>query len=123
MKSLPTALALAAAISTASFTAQADPAAFVGLSYSFGGNVGLSLKVLSDDEEGKNVAALGGTYYFGAQNPWGLDLGVGRTFDNGAVTIGWDFLQENGQISAGWADTEDDNSSESDEMVYLMPTS
>jgi len=88
-------------------TAQADPAAFVGISYSFGGGgVGISAKVLSDDDENKGVIG-GGVTYYPLTNQFGLGVGVGSTFDNGAALIGWDFLQNGVEASIGWADTED----------------
>lgn len=106
MKLLPLAL-----ISLLPFTIQADPAAFVGISYSFGGpGVGISVKVLSDDEEDQAVAALGATYYPMAVNKFGIDLSAGYAFDDAAVLVGWDFLQKSVQVSAGWADIEDDKS-------------
>ncbi|MFW5425836.1 MAG: hypothetical protein ACKE8G_04585 [Methylophagaceae bacterium] len=109
MKFLPLAL-----LGLLPFTAQADPAAFVGISYSFGGSgVGISVKVLSDDEEEQAVAALGATYYPTATNKWGMDLSAGYAFDDAAVLVGWDFLQESVQVSAGWADIEDDDSNHS----------
>lgn len=93
------------------FSAQADPAAFVGISYSFGGSgVGISIKILSDDEEDQVVAAVGATYYPMAADKFGIDLSAGYAFDNAAVLVGWDFLQKSVQVSAGWADTEDDDS-------------
>ncbi|MCF6354215.1 MAG: hypothetical protein L3J26_03790 [Candidatus Polarisedimenticolaceae bacterium] len=93
-------------------TAQADPAAFVGVSYSFGGGgVGITVKVLSDDEEDQAIAALGATYYPIATNKFGIDLSAGYAFDGAAVLVGWDFLQKGVQVSAGWADTENDKSS------------
>jgi len=90
-------------------TAHADPAAYIGLSYTFSGNVGISAKVLSDDEENNAVIAAGASYYPFAQNKFGLDLSAGYAFDNAAALIGYDFLQHSVQGSLGWADTEDDN--------------
>lgn len=106
MKLLPLAL-----LGLLPLTAQADPAAFVGISYSFGGaGVGISVKVLSDDKEDQVVAALGATYYPMAANKFGIDLSAGYTFNDAAVLVGWDFLQKGVQVSAGWADIEDDKS-------------
>ena len=107
MKFLPLAL-----LGLLPFAAQANPAAFVGLSYSFGGSsgVGLTVKVLSDDKEDQAVAALGATYYPTAVNKFGIDLSAGYTFNNAAALVGWDFLQKSVQVSGGWADIEDDNS-------------
>ncbi len=90
-------------------TAQADPAAFIGLSYTFSGNAGISAKVLSDDEENNAVVAAGATYYPFAQNKFGLDVSAGYAFDNTAALIGYDFLQHSVQGSVGWADTENEN--------------
>jgi hypothetical protein len=109
MKFLPLAL-----LGLLPLTAHADPAAFVGISYSFGGSgVGISVKVLSDDEEDQVVAALGATYYPMAADNFGMDLSAGYAFDDAAVLVGWDFLQKSVQVSAGWADIEDDKSSNS----------
>jgi len=90
--------------------AHAEPAAYVGLSYTFGGEIGISAKVLSENEEDNVVAAVGASYYPFSQNKFGLDVGAGYAFDNAAALIGWDFLQHRIQGSIGWADT-DDNSS------------
>jgi hypothetical protein len=38
----------------------ADPAAFVGVAYSFGGSFGVTAKVLSSDNEDNAVLAVGG---------------------------------------------------------------
>ncbi len=109
MKFLPLAL-----LGLLPLTTQADPAAFVGISYSFGGSgVGISVKVLSDDEEDQVVAALGATYYPMATDKFGIDLSAGYAFDDAAVLVGWDFLQKSVQVSAGWADIEDDDSNNS----------
>ena len=91
-----------------SSAATADTAAFVGIAYVFGNNnVGITAKVISDDEKEKWVAAAGVTYYFGSAKPLGIDVSGGYTFDNGAILAGWDILQNNPQISAGWADIDD----------------
>ena len=90
-------------------TAQSDAAAFVGINYSFGGNVGISVKALSDDDENNGVAAVGVSYYPMAANKFGIDAGVGYAFDSYAVTAGWDFLQKEPVVSVGYADTDDDS--------------
>lgn len=94
-------------------TSYADPAAFVGINYAFGsgGNgFGIGVKVLSDDKDERAVAALGATYYPFAANKFGLDVSAGYAADDAAVLVGWDFLQKGVQVSAGWADLEDDKS-------------
>jgi hypothetical protein len=94
----------------ASAPAAADPAAFLGVSYNFGGTLGVTLKVLSDDEE-DNAALAGGVSYF----PWepgtriGLDLGVAYLFQDAAVTAGWDFLGRKVQVGLGYVNTDDDD--------------
>ncbi|MGL6209389.1 MAG: hypothetical protein ACRC14_06120 [Paracoccaceae bacterium] len=78
----------------------------IGLSLNFGGGekpaLGLTGKVLSDDEEDKVVGAAGATYFFDGY--WGIDAGLGYTFDDSAVTLTYDFLNKRPQLSAGWAD-------------------
>lgn len=105
------ALSLFGATLLASQSVTADPAAFIGVTYSFGGNVGITAKVLSDDKSDNGVAALGATYYFGSPTPWGLDLSAGYAFDNAALLFGYDFLQKQATGSVGWADTEDEKGS------------
>ncbi|WP_043115362.1 hypothetical protein [Solemya velum gill symbiont] len=105
------ALSLLGASMIASSTVTADPAAFIGVAYGFSGNFGLTAKVLSSDEEDTGVAALGATYYFGTPTPWGVDLSAGYACDNSAFLLGYDFLQKTVTGSAGWADTEDEDSS------------
>jgi hypothetical protein len=116
MKLIPIALLI-----TLPFTIQASPAAFVGISYSFGGNIGLSVKLLSDDKEDKVVAAIGASYYPTAMNKFGIDIGAGYTFNNAAAIVGWDFLQKSPQISAGWADIEDDKSRSTPAPAPTLP--
>lgn len=90
-------------------SAHSDAAAFIGINYTFGGNLGLSIKALSDDDENKGVAAIGVSYYPMAENKLGIDAGVGYVFDSYAVTAGWDFLQKEPVVSVGYADTDDDS--------------
>ena len=99
------ALAFLGATLIGSSAATADPAVFVGISYTIGSNtVGITGKILTSDKEEKVVGAAGATYYFGAENPFGIDVSGGYTFSNAAVLVGYDFLRKNTQISAGWAD-------------------
>lgn len=91
-------------------TSYADPAAFVGVTYAFGNGgssgIGLTAKVLSDDKDENGVAALGASYYPFSAQPFGLDVSAGYAFDDAAVLLGWDFLQDSIVLSAGWADIE-----------------
>jgi hypothetical protein len=103
------ALAISVLLAT-SAPASADPAAFLGISYNFGATLGVTLKVLSDDEE-DNVALAGGVSYF----PWetsnriGLDLGAAYLFQDAAVTAGWDFVGRKVQVGLGYVNTDDDD--------------
>lgn len=110
MKQLLVTAAATALLATTSFTVQAGPAAFVDISYHFGGKAGITAKVLSSDKADKAVAALGATYYFNAKAPLGVDLSLGYAFENAAALVGYDFLQKQPAISAGWADVDDNDS-------------
>lgn len=98
--------------------AQADPTYMVGISFTFGSNdIGLTAKVLSDDEEETAVAAAGVSFYPMAEKKWGVDLGAGYIQDDIAATIGWDFLQEKLAVGVGYTDLED----EDEEEEYTPP--
>ena len=95
---------------TFSTLANADAGVFFGLSYAFGGGgPGVSLKVLSSDEEKKAVVGAGVSYYPLATNHFGADVGIGYNFNNAGVMLGYDFLQKGVQVSAGYVNTEDDD--------------
>ena len=107
-------IAVAGALLTAGL-AYGGPQAMFGLSYTWGGsvgagNVGLSVKVISDNKKDKVIAAAGATYY-----PWapvkkfGADLSGGYLFDSFALTGGWDFLQSDWIVSAGYVNTIEEN--------------
>lgn len=86
----------------------ADPTVMVGLALNFGGGkdpaVGVTAKVLSADRADEVVGAAGLSYFFQDGGYLGADIGLGYTFDNGAVTLGYDFLNRRPQLSAGWAE-------------------
>ena len=63
-----------------------------------------SVKVLSSDRENRTVASVGASYY-PMMNRVGLDVGVGRTFENGAATVSWDVINSAPQASIGFVDT------------------
>lgn len=107
-------------LTTLPFTTQSDPAAFIGINYSFGGDLGISVKALSDDDENNAVGAAGVSYYPMATNKFGIDAGVGYAFDSYAVTAGWDFLQKQPVVSIGYADTDDD-SNRSTPIIFNAP--
>tara|TARA_R110002074_G_scaffold152936_1_gene307561 strand:- start:124412 stop:124774 length:363 start_codon:yes stop_codon:yes gene_type:complete len=100
-------------------SAHSDAAVFIGINYTFGGNLGLSIKALSDDDENNGVAAVGVSYYPMAENKLGIDAGVGYAFDSYAVTAGWDFLQKEPVVSVGYADTDDDSNRPAPAPVFV----
>lgn len=87
-----------------------------GVSYTFSGEFGVTLKALTDDRKSKVVGSLGATYYPFAAKSYGFDLGAGYTYDDAAATISWDFVQQSIQFSAGYADIEEDK-----KRVYTPP--
>ena len=97
---------LASLMTLGAASAQADPGVMFGVSYAFGGDLGLSVKMLSSDREERWVGAVGGTWY-PVSNRIGAELGVGRTFEDGAVTVGWDILNSQPKIGIGYMDTDD----------------
>lgn len=84
--------------------AHAGPGVMFGVNFSMNSGFGVSVKVLSSDRENRTVGSLGTTYY-PATNRVGVDLGVGRTFDSGAVTVGWDIINNAPQASVGYVNT------------------
>lgn len=104
MKLLVSSTAMALVISAC--PTYADPTVMVGFSMNFGGGekpaLGLTAKILSSDRVNETVGAAGVTYFFDGY--WGLDAGIGYTFDGSAITLTYDFLNERPQLSAGWAD-------------------
>lgn len=88
--------------------AHADPGVMVGLSYNFGGTFGVTLKVLSSDVRDRAVAAAGVSYYpLATGRQWGVDVGAGYNFRNGAATVGWDLMNRQVQGAVGYVDTRD----------------
>ena len=86
-----------------------------GISYNFGvpavtwENLGVTGKILSDDDANTGVLAAGGSFYpFAKENKFGVDISAGYLFKNGAATVGWDFLQRKPQVAIGYVDTKDD---------------
>jgi len=92
--------------------AQAGAGGFFGISYNFGASAadwGITAKVLSDDDANTGVVGAGVSYFpFAEEKKFGADLSGGYLFENGAVTLGWDFLQWKPQLGLGYLNTEDD---------------
>ena len=97
--------------------AQAGVGGFFGLSYTLGaslGNLGVTAKVISDNEEDTAIVGAGVDFYpFAAGNKFGIDISAGYLFTDFAMTIGWDFLQKKPQFSAGYVNTIEDKKSSS----------
>jgi hypothetical protein len=93
--------------------AQADPGVFVGVTFDFSGKssgLGVSLKALSTRKEDKAAVAAGVTYYpLASENNLGVDLSAAYVFKNGAVTAGWDLVNNKPQAGIGYVNTKDDD--------------
>ena len=93
---------IVAATLTASFgLAQASPGVMVGVGFNTTQGLGISLKVLSSDRDNRTVGVLG-TSYYPATNRVGVDVGIGRTFENSAATIGWDIVNNAPKAGFGY---------------------
>ena len=89
--------------------AYSEPALMVGLAFNFGGGeskIGATAKILSDDQADQVVGAAGGTYFFDDRS-LAFDAGLGVTFDGGAITLTYDFMNESPQLSLGAVNTKD----------------
>lgn len=97
-------LCLAALGLALSGACSADPGVWVGLTYDFGGQLGVSLKVLTTDHQDRPALAAGVTY-MPTTKSFGADAGVAYVFQDSAVTFGWDFLHDKYQAGFGFMDT------------------
>ena len=100
----------------------ADPAAFAGITYGFGGQdtFGFTVKVVSSDEEDKTVAAAGVSYYPNTAKT-GFDVGVGRNFDKSGLVLGYDVINQMTTFSAGWVDTKSSSAPKVPLTIELAP--
>lgn len=90
-----------------------DPTIMVGVAYNLNGkasldNLGFTAKVISSNKENKWVGALGATFYPWSAKQFGVDLSVGRNFENSSALVGYDFLKNEPLLGAGWANTKGD---------------
>ncbi|MDB4221872.1 hypothetical protein N9809_07350 [Amylibacter sp.] len=106
MKKLLYTSALALVLSSTQVASK--PSLMLGLAFNFGGDkdirLGLTAKLLSSDQPNEIVGALGASYFL--DDSFGLDAGLGYTFDNSAISLTYDFINERPQISAGFANIE-----------------
>lgn len=86
-----------------------SPTVMLGLAFDFGANpkenVGVTAKVISNNDPDHFIVGAGGTYFPFAKEQFGADLSAGYVTDHAAVTAGYDFLRWTPQISAGWVPT------------------
>lgn len=102
--------ALTALLLAMSSTVQADPGVMLGVSHNFGGATGITFKVLSTDRKERVAAALGLSYFPTQESrAWGVDTSVGYTLHRGALTLGYDWINEQMQLGLGVASTRDRN--------------
>ncbi|BDY12656.1 hypothetical protein [Hydrogenimonas cancrithermarum] len=91
--------------------AYAGPAAMFGVAYNIeGGDIGFTVKVLSNNEKNKVIAAGGATYYpWAPAKKFGLDASVGYLFDGVALTGGWDLLKNDFHTAVGYVNVVEDS--------------
>ena len=90
-----------------------QPAVMLGVTFNFGGgsaqqNFGITAKVLSNDWQDYQAAAVGVTYFpMKADHNLGLDASLAYKGTFAVGTIGWDFLNNQPQVSAGYVDAQE----------------
>ena len=89
----------------APMSASAGTGVMFGISFNFNGDLGVSLKLLSSDRQDRFVGVGGVTWFPTGANPIGVDVGLGYNFRNAAVTAGWDIVNGEFQVGAGYVDT------------------
>lgn len=97
-------LLLATALSLGVTAAHASPAVMFGINYNAAQGVGLSVNLLSSDRQDRFVGTVG-TSYYPRTNRFGVDVGAGRTFKNGAATVSYDFINQSPKFGVGYVDT------------------
>jgi len=98
-------LFLILALVLAPMSASAGTGVLFGIAFNFNGDLGASLKLLSSDREDRFVGVGGVTWFPAGANPIGVDVGLGYNFRNAAVTAGWDIVNAELQVGAGYVDT------------------
>lgn len=90
----------------------AEQTVMFGLVYTFGGDLGLSAKLLSQREPNTVAGAIGVSWYPLAQDgntKFGFDVSAVALFErNTAMSIGWDFAAKGLQLGTGYADLKQD---------------
>jgi hypothetical protein len=85
------------------FISNADIGFAIGLNFTYEGDVGVTVKALSNDKNEKWLFAVGSSYYPFSENKIGLDFGFGGSNFNIVGLIGIDILQDASYLSIGYA--------------------
>lgn len=93
---------VAGSTALACFNAHAGAAFMFGISHNFGGDTGVTFKILSSDRRDRPVLAAGVSFF---PKGVGFDVGVGYNFTRTTVTFGRDLLREHYQIAWGASST------------------
>lgn len=90
-----------------------QPTVMLGIAFNFGGaasaqNFGITAKVLSNDFQDYQAATVGMTYFPKKESSnLGLDVGLAYKATTAVGTVGWDFLSNQLQFSAGYVDAQE----------------
>lgn len=93
---------VASSTALACFNAQAAGFMF-GISHNFGGDTGVTFKILSSDRRNRPVLAAGVSFFPGEGRRIGLDVGEGYNFRQTTVTFSRDLVMERFQMAWGLA--------------------
>lgn len=91
----------------------ATPSIMLGVTFNFGGpsngqNIGISAKILSNNWQDYQAAALGFTYFPSAEaNKIGIDASLAYKTTAAVGTVGWDIVNARPQVSFGYLDAQE----------------
>jgi hypothetical protein len=104
---MKTGIKIAILIGFTSLYSMANPAFMGGITFKFGGNysmenAGATFKVVSNDKDKKPVVTAGVSYYpWSKGTKYGVDVGAGYNVKNTTISGGWDFVQNQPNVSVG----------------------
>lgn len=101
-------LAVAAGLLASCTWSYAGAGVMIAFCYDFGGSPGVTVKVLSTNKPDRFGVAAGVSFLPWANNnkgKVGFDVDGVRTFQHTAVALGWDIVQNEAHIAAGFAST------------------
>ncbi|MBT9464031.1 hypothetical protein [Hydrogenophaga sp.] len=96
---------LVASAALACSHAHAGAGFMFGISHNFGGDTGVTFKILSSDRRNQPVLAAGVSFFPGDGRQIGLDVGVGYSFRRTTVTFSRDLVMERFQVAWGLSST------------------